>query len=250
MELAHILNELWRRKVWLALGLVIALAAPMKVIYDLPSFQKKESQGGVATTDVLIDAPQSPLGAVTTDVTPLATRAAIYSQLIGSAPVKERIARTAGIPAGAIAVIAPPTASGQSAPQPQATGVSGGYLIQTATGGEGQPVLTISTQGPTAQAAIRLADATAAGLAGYIRDLQTTGAIERSDRVEILQLGRADGGLVLETVDYGDALLAYVVAFLGWCLLVLAAGRIIGGLREARAAERDGKDMRAAEQLP
>lgn len=243
MELANILNELWRRRTWLAVGLVLAVAAPIMVIYELPSFEKKGGKYGVATTDILVSSQQAPIANVNAELEPLVSRAAIYSRLVGSQPVKDRIARIArlvGVPAADL-VVNPPAAEGSSGGAGgtfDSTLQEDGYFIATASGGEGQPVLTISTQAPTSEAATRLADATAAGLAVYIREMQQQDGIPGEERANLEQLGGARGGLAVRTVDYKAAVLAYLGVFVGWCLVILFAGRLIAGLREVRGGEK------------
>jgi len=102
MELVALLRILWRRRVYVALGLVLALAV------GFAASRGETRQLGIASTRVVIDTVDSqlvdaePVGADT-----LAWRAALLGDLMGSDAGRPRIAYSMGIPEKDLAVVAP-----------------------------------------------------------------------------------------------------------------------------------------------
>src|SRR5690606_17275867 len=78
-----------------------------------------------------------------------------------------------------------PTAEARSS---QIVGETNGYRLQFESSPE-LPIVTIFAQAPTPEEATRLANATAEGLAVYVRRLQATRLVPSSQRVTIRQLG-------------------------------------------------------------
>jgi hypothetical protein len=250
MEIGYILNELWRRRLWLALGFLLAVAVAVSTVYSIPSFEKKTLELGAASTEILVDAPRSPLGALSgtsnvpnADVQTLVTRAQVYARLVGTPPVKERMARAVGVPSENIATGGPgpgvDSTGGEVSAEERGNQLlaEGNALRLVATSSLDIPVVTLATQGATAEEAIRLADAAAAAIAGYISEIQDRQDISEADRVVIQQLGSAQGGTVNPGVDYTVTALAFVGAFGIWCLLVLLGSRTALSWRGARAAQ-------------
>jgi hypothetical protein len=242
MEIGYILNELWRRKYWVALGLIVAVIAAASTAYKLPSLEKKSLVLGTASTEVLIDSPRSPLGSLTSEIDTLAVRAGIYARLIESTPVRERVARELGVSPLGVATQGPQPKRSQRGREASAGDRSNELLTEDnelrlfASSAGDIPLLTISGQGPTGESAIRLVDAAANAIADYVSEIQESQDIPEYARVQIRRLGPPQGGLVNEGVDKMAAALAFVGGFVGWCILVLLAGRIGESWREVRAA--------------
>lgn len=102
MELVALLRILWRRRVYVLAGLVLALAI------GFAASRGPSTQLGIASTRVVLDTVDSqlvdaePVGADT-----LAWRAALLGDLMGSDAGRPRIAYAMGIPERDLAVVAP-----------------------------------------------------------------------------------------------------------------------------------------------
>ena len=251
MEIGYILHEFWRRRSWLLAGIGIAIVLAFLSLYRPPSFKKSSLSAGVASSQVLVDAPQSPLGAFGGPGSPpidsLMVRAGLYSRIIRSDPVKNKLAKRAGIPPSLIVTQGPQPAPGTAARQANNAGQSAGeranevriegnaYRLYAATE-SGIPVVTISSQAPTAEEAVRLANAAAAAIIEYVQEIQVRQKVPDEFRVQINQLGPAQGGTINQAADSTTAVLIFVVAFFMWCLLVLVTPRVAASWREARAS--------------
>lgn len=249
MEIGYVLRDLWRLKLWIALGVVVAVGAAAAVVYEVPSFKKKEYELGAATTDVVVEARRQPLGEVSA-INPstgpnLVSRTALYARLISSPPVRELIAQESGIPVQRIVTAAPQPAvtSGREIASEergnQLLVENNLYRVLTASNPE-LPILTISTLAPTAREAIKLADAAVSGLARFVHKTADDQDVPDARRLRFRQLGPAVGGAVAENADYQLAAMAFAGAWAGWCVLVLVLSRVAASWRAARAAERRG----------
>ncbi len=248
MEIGYALSELWRLKWWVALGLLVGVAAAMSVIFKLPSFEKKSYELGAASTEVVVEARKLPLGDIGSSSAQggpsLVSRTALYSRLIGSPPVRTLISQSSGIPAWAIVVTAPPVA-GQTGREVSSEERSNELLVEgntyrvLAAANPELPVLSISTQAPTAAEAIKLANGAVEGLARFVHQTAQAQDVPPSRRLRFRQLGPAAGGTVSANADYTVAGLAFFGAFAAWCALVLILSRITTSWRSARAAERE-----------
>lgn len=241
MDIASILNELWRRRIWVGVGILVAGVLAMSVVFKLPSFEKKSTVTSAASTDVLVDTRRSALGSIAIDVDELTTRAAVYARMVGTTAVKKRIAELAGAPAEQIAVF--DTSLGTPAPSPgdvspvTPTPPSPGGLQIVASTQEAGPAIKLEALAPTPTAAKQLADAAAAALISYVAGVQEQRAIPAAERVVLRQLGSPEAVFHIAGPDYAKAIAAFIGAFLAWCLLVLVVSRTVAALRELRAAD-------------
>lgn len=250
MELVDILLELWRRRRWLVVGVVVAGLVALTGLYNVKSLlplslEKKSYSVGVASTQMLVDAPQSPIADLGKPFEPLASRASVYSKLIASAPVRQAIGRRVGIPGEAINTAGPsainqntggrPTSSSQR--QQELVGEGQSYRL-VAVPIEGQPIMSIQAQAPTAEGAMRLADAAIASLKEYVNRQQRRENVLPAYRVRVEQLGDSQGGQINSSADYSLALMSFVGVFIAWCVLVLLSGSLFRGIRRARAEAR------------
>ena len=236
MDLVYILRELWLRRLWVALGLLLGCAVGLAVAYDFPSFSKRSVEHGVARTQVLVDTTPSTLADTGSDYEPLITRAGVYAQLFAFDPVKRRVAADTGIPTDRIETDAP--SSGQSvtaddtAPGREAGPVqrssqiaaeASPYRLSVDVERE-LPIISIFAQAPDKAAAARLADGAATGLQKYIATLSPTSAEGRSVAVRVL--GDASTRTVGQGTNTQAAVLSGAAVFIVWCLLVLAFSNV------------------------
>jgi len=241
MDIASILNELWRRRIWVVVGIVVAGVIAMSVVFRLPSFEKKSTVTSAASTDVLVDTRTSALGSLAIDVTELTSRAAVYAGMIGTTEVKERIAKLADAPAEQIAVVdvtlgTPAPSPGAVRPSTPAPPSPGGLGI-VATTQEASPAIKIQALAPTPTAAERLADSAAKALISYVTEQQERRALPAAERVVLRQLGSPQAVVQIDEVGNTKAIAAFIGVLLAWCLLVLIVGRTVTALRQLRAAD-------------
>lgn len=216
MEVREIVKRLLRHKIALAFVLVTAA-----VLAWLAGSRTEVTTTGAATTQILIDAPQSALANLKQNTLPLTTRAGMFAQFMASTAVRESIADAAGIPVDQILAKGPfddpdaaPTGVTTSS-GPAADTAAPAYVL-TFVAQEELPIVTVYAQGPDAESASRLAGSVAEGVEQYVKELQTEGALPDKDRVTIRGLGTPEGG----SVTSGGAGPIMVAVF----LLVTGAG--------------------------
>lgn len=242
LDVVHILRILWRRKLWVAGGVVLAALVAWSTAFKVtfpPSFQSKSIEFGVASTQVLLDAGRSPLGDIETEIEPLAVRAQVYARLVESPPAARTIAEKAGLEPGSIIITGHTATADLTRSAREPTAEERGQQL----GGEANlrrilfsaeldlPVLAIFAQAPTPEEAIRIANAGAAGLIEYAETLQTNQSTRLATRVEVRQLGDARGGWVNKGASKALALLAFAGVLIVWCFLVLLGSNLVESLR-------------------
>src|SRR5438445_1849027 len=111
MDFAQVLLVLWRRRWWVALGAVVAVLVALSTGYSIsffpPSLKQKSLAMGTADTQLLVDTRRSALLNSTADLTPEVARAWVLAPLMTTLPVRQAIAKAAGVPVEAIYVSAP-----------------------------------------------------------------------------------------------------------------------------------------------
>jgi hypothetical protein len=241
MELVSILRQLWRRKLLVFLVFVVAICVAIFSAYKVPSMQKRGLSLGAASSQILVDSPASTLveGADGGTLTTLSTRARVYAQYLSSLEARDQISKISGIPARLISLSGPfstdiPRNTYQNQPsESRANDIlkeGAGYrLIFDAQ--EGVPIITVSAQAPTADAAITIARASFIALKQYVEKLRveadsvpvqplpkgaTAAPITPDPGVTVRQLGAPEGG----TIGGGNGKLLMVFVF----FVVMAIG--------------------------
>ena len=243
MELEAVLFQLWRLRRWVLPGVLIAFVAALAVVYDVgllpPSLKAKSLEYATATTQVAVDSPSSSLAIFNEDVTPLTTRANIYSRFMTSPDVLDLIGHEARIPPAWITAKGPfnlhqpraiqePTGERRA---DQVVGEVGRYRLRFETE-ETVPLVTIFAQAPTLRESFALANGAARGLRDWVRGFQERHDVTGPGRVEIRPLGNARGGIVNGGLALKMGVLSFVGAFIVWCLLVLFAARVAETFRD------------------
>lgn len=246
MELVWILRALWRKRALVAVGGAIALLGALSVLYR-PTWppESRATTVGAGSTEILIDAPESTLGDLARDITPLVTRGGVFSRFLVTDAAAKEIGEESGIPAGKITVAGPKlnidgVPDQSAAKRAMRLGGTGGYLVQVQQGDD-LPVLSVATQAPTATEARRLADGTAAALRDTVTRIQDETGVREKRRLTIRQLGPARGA---KLEDKPSLLLAFAV-FVGllgaFCLAILAWPRLV----EAWRSPGPGQELQA-----
>ena len=245
------LRELWGHRLGLVLSLGIALLAAFwsveKVSLFPPGVQARNLETAAASTRVLVDVPKSlalDLSIQAIDIESLTNRALLVGNLIGSAPVRETISRRVGVPADRLEISAPLTREWPRAMQQAGTKRSTSDILKSpdqyrinVRANPTVPVLEISAQAPTADAAERLANGAVLGTQEYLRDLAARQGLAKDKQVALEQLGRAKGGVINEGVSVKVAALSFMLALAASCAGVLLLARIRRGWELRAQAE-------------
>ena len=228
MELVEVTRALKAHKILVGLVVLLAIGAgvAMKVrSHSVPT--------GSATSQLLIDSPQSALADLQQDTGPLAARAAVYAQLMTSSAVLQKIAHAAGVPAGELTAEGPYSGVGQVLDVPTPSEARGAQLLASKdqyhlsfVAQQDLPVITVSVTGPTAATAGRLANSVASGVQSWLSSVEDSNSLPDGKRVTIRELGDAQAGAVNSSSGTMLAGVAGVaVLMIGLLCVILIEGR-------------------------
>lgn len=244
MELAKTLKILWKRRRLMALGAVVAALAALLSVYQVglfpPSLHSRTNVFATASTQLLVDTPDSAFADLENDLTPLETRASVFARFLASPAALELIARQAKLPLDSIEAQGPydinlpviqqePTAGQRSS---QIVGEGALYRLRF----ENNPVLPIVSvfaQAPTQDQATALANAAPRALREYVQAIQARQHTPPNRRVVIRKLGSATGGVVNAGANVQIGALVFLVVFGAWCMLLVPAQTLARGWRQA-----------------
>ncbi len=244
MELARTLNILWRRRRLVALGALVAAFAAFLSVYRIslfpPGVEGRTNVFATASTQLLVDTPDSSFADLANDLTPLETRASVFARFLASPAALALIARDAHLQQGSIEAQGPydlnlpviqeqPTAGQRSS---QIIGEGALYRLRFENN-PALPIVSVFAQAPTRDGAIALAEAAPKALRTYVERIQTDQHTPDDRRVEIRALGSATGGVVNQGANVQIAALVFLVVFGAWCMLLVPAQTIARGWREA-----------------
>jgi hypothetical protein len=237
MELAQILRTLGRRKLALTVVFLIATAAALatgyKVGFNPPKLESRAVPSGQATTQILVDSPQSAIADLKQDTAPLVTRATVFAQFMTSSTIRERISAATGIPANQITAEGPFSGPGadQNAVTPseargsQVRAQTHPYRL-TFVAQEQIPLVSVYASGPTAELAAKLANGVFVAVKGYVDEIAAADSTNPEHRVTVRQLGSAGAS----TVQTGGSKAVMVLAFLAitifGCLFIILLAAI------------------------
>lgn len=149
MEPRLIVIQLFRHR----LALIVVLAAARALAY-LAGSRAPLTTTGAATTQILIDAPQSALANLKQNTIPLTTRAGMFAQFMAGTAVRSSIASEASLSATEI-VAKGPFDDSEAAPTGIATGTPAGTTsdalpayVLTFVAPEELPLVTVYAQAP------------------------------------------------------------------------------------------------------
>jgi hypothetical protein len=234
VDAVTILRRLWRFRLLLLVVAPIALMTGLFVSFKLPSFQSRQYEVGQATARILVDTPASQV----IDVAPagsdtLGVRATLLSSLMVDGVVKEAIARRAGIPADDLHGTSEAGVAGATpAKNPNPRGYSLDTKVLITSKGDPLPVIELTTTGPDAESANRLATASIDGLVDYLKSKAAADAIPDHERLVVSGLGVPAAALVKRGPAPVMAAFAMLFVFGFGCAAIL----IVDGLvRELKA---------------
>lgn len=251
MEPARTLRTLWARRRLVALGAAVALVAALLSVFTVaifpPALHSRTNVFATASTQILVDTPESAFADLEYDLEPLDTRANVFARFLATPAAVALIAREAKLPYGAIEAKGPfelnvpevqraPTAERRSS---QIVGEGALYRLRFESN-PSLPLVTVFAQAPTEMEAEVLATAAPAALRSYIDGIQDRQNTPVSRQVEIRQLGEATGGVVNKGANLQIATLVFLVVLGGWCMLLIPARTIARGWRSAWGREGTG----------
>lgn len=243
MDLIKILNELWKRRLWVVGAVVVALLIGLSTSYKLPSLEKRAVLTGAASSQVLIDASTSAIADVERDPTPLAARAVVLGQYMSSAEARTRIAEKMGLSPTQIAADGPfSSLTDRSTYQATPAGPRANQLTEENAiyrlvfdAQLELPIVSIYTQAPDAESAVELASAATAVLTGYVDELDE--GIPQGRRIEVTSLGEPEGGTVNDGANPTMAFLAFIAVLIVLCTLIVLGSGLARQWQEAKSRE-------------
>ena len=239
MELARTLLKLWNLRVWMGIGVALAIVAAIAVVKISHKAVYSE-----ASTQMIVDAQRSALGNQSDNLTPFTSRAFVYARLMTTPQVLDYIGKDAGIPGNLIAASGPTELDG-----PTATHVpSAAHGDQQVTTAESYklnflqnpelPTVDIYAEAPTTKQAMALANGAVTGFSAYMKNLDSQTNVPVKARVDIRQAGSATGGVVDSGANKKLALIAFLLVAAVWSAAVLFVTNLREHLRLAKAERR------------
>jgi hypothetical protein len=195
VEFALMLQRLWRLRLPVAVGVLLAALAAVFVSYDVRlsplSVTSRGSVFGAAQTQVYIDSERPSLVTGQQDSSVLVARAQTVARFVGSGSVRSAVARELGVPVRAITVTgpvsdAPGAQNSQPVAQQRANALlgEGGPLSIYVDTEASAPIVTLFVQARDGAEALRLASTTTRALSEYVERLRTSAARAERARLE------------------------------------------------------------------
>lgn len=230
-----------------ALALLASVWSVERISLFPPSLSHRALEMATATTQVVVDTPRSGLLLNLREdryLESLTDRAVVLGNVMTIGRVRASIARRAGIPTEALQVSPPLTRK-----QPRGLAEVGNdrhvsdvlklndqYRLNVLANPT-VPVLYIYAQTPTADSAEALANGAVDAMRGYLADLARSTDTPDTDRIHLVQVGRARGQVINAGIDVQAALLAFVLTFAASCATLVLVARVRDRWRTAPVGE-------------
>jgi hypothetical protein len=253
MEIVGVLRLLWRERILVLVAAIIAIGAGVALAYHIgfpPKLESRQYDVGIGTLEALVDTPSSlvvDLGGETgPDIPTLAGRATLLASLLTSSPLKEEIARRAGVDANELIAIPPSGATVDPSAAPSVSG-TGAKLddpnvsvlrakVPTLESGE-VPIIAVNAQAPDAAVAARLADQSIQVLQEHLRTVAAADKIPNARRVVVTELGPARATVESRGPERLMAIVAALFVFVLGCAAIVGVSALASGWRRAAAIE-------------
>jgi hypothetical protein len=195
MEFSLILRRLWRLRLLVAVGVLVAAYVAVGTAYDIDvgdrTLHQRSSSLGAAETIVYVDSTRPALVTGPSDFDQLTARAQVLARLIASGAVRSVAARRLGTQAQDITVEGPLSdAPGQQNVQPPAQerankilGEGSDYSVFVDTE-PNVPTITLFVQADSGAQAVAMGAALVDGLRAYVRRLTRSAQAEELDTVQ------------------------------------------------------------------
>jgi hypothetical protein len=223
---------------------LVTVIGVYKISLFPPGLASRNNVFATASTQILVDTPESAFADLSSNIEPLETRANVFARFLASPVAVAEIAKKAGVPADSIDANGPfeinvpvfesePTAEARSS---EIVGERDLYRLRF-DANPNLPIISVFAQAPTTEQATKLAGAVPTALRDYIRNLQNAQHTPDQSRVEIRRLGAASGGVVNAGANIQIGVLIFLAILAGWCMLLIPAQTIAKGWREAEREE-------------
>jgi hypothetical protein len=253
----HLLTvrKLRRRRLAVVVGVLIGLAIGVRTGYNIdagmpPKVESRQYPAGIATAEVLVDSPTSlavDVGGVSTEIAGQATdivgvwtRAHLLAGLLASSPLKDRIARDAGIAPKQLVVIAP-TGDRPSGEDGQAVSGLNVDLRKTAVIDivvhNTMPIMSMTAQARDEALARRLADAAVGELRGHLASVANDATVPEARRLGVAPLGETSSATIVKGPRRMLALVAFLFFAGVWCTAIAVGPRLARTWRETARLE-------------
>jgi len=238
VELVSILHVLWGRRIIVALGIFVAVAAGLLA----GRASAGSGSSGVGVLRMVLDTTDSQLvAAAPKGADTLSMRASWLADSLATDEGRAAVARAAAVPEDQLLILGPaatrepmivtPLVRGVS----EATSASGASYIVNLTANEVTPIITIEAHGPDASQAAKLAQAAAAGL----RTMLVSGDGTQSRGFELDTAAPVRTEEMVSGSRRSVAMLgAALVIFVGWCVCVVLGVGIAQTMRRLGHAAR------------
>jgi hypothetical protein len=266
MTVVSALRELWRRRALVAAAFVVAALSGLLVTSSvtLPtSIKSRQHTVAVASASALLDTPSSQVvdlgGKSSAEGSTLPGRAALLASLLATAPLKDDIAREAGIDTrtlltstpglgadapGATAAKAPlATGATVSAKDPRASTLS----LQTDSS---LPIIVVNAESRDPEVATKLANGTVDVLQKHLAELAGNQRVPAKRQITVKALGPARVSVVTRGTGPIMGFAVTLVVFLLLCGAILGATTVTREWRLAVAMEKSGAGDGDAEEHP
>jgi hypothetical protein len=244
------------RKLWgLRAGVIVSLlAASIVAVWSVNKVSlvplgltPRSLEMATASTHVVVDTPTSALVDLRQDtysLEGLRNRSVLLGNVIAGTRVRRNIARRLGLPADAVRIQAPltreqsaPSVTSESARHTSDILKSAHQYRRNIQANLTVPMLDIYSQAPTAAAASTLVNAAVDELRAYLAELAAAEDTPTRSKIQLMQLGRGEGVVINEGVDWQVALLAFLVTFGACAATVIFIDRVRAGWQVAARSE-------------
>jgi hypothetical protein len=243
-ELVSVLRLLWRARLLVAVGMALAVLVGMTLTYHVtlgapPTLESRGHSVGIASAQVLVDSKSSQtvdLGEdpVLIDIAGLIARARLLANLIATSPLRDEIARRAGIDPASFLATAP--SIGFDSPSPAAaSSTTAQPNVMNVTFNESLPIVTINAEAADEATAARISSAAASELGRYLDSLVALDEVPDAHRLVVKQLGAPAHLTMRRGPRRLIAAIGFAFVFGLWCTGVVAVSRLRRGFREAAA---------------
>jgi hypothetical protein len=243
----------WRRLV--AVGFVIALAIGVRTGYSIdvgvpPKLESRQYEAGIATAEVLVDSPTSlavDVGGVSRDIAGQATdiggvwtRAHLLAGLVASNPLKDRIAKAAGVPPKRLVVIAPTGDKPAGEDGRSASGLSFDVrrtAVMDIFIHNSMPIVSINVQARDEALAARLATASVSELRAHLATTALDASVPEALQLEVEPLGDTSATTIVKGPRRLLAIVAALLFVLLWCTAIVVGPGLARTWRDMARAE-------------
>jgi hypothetical protein len=255
MELVGIARMLWRRRIPLGLGVVVAVAVGVVAIHRVsimpPELERRGADSALASARVLVDTPRSLVAAARPNGwDTIAARAALLGSLMGRDALRAEVARHAGVKMSELGVAsaylgAPGTATPLSRQAADLDRPTETHVLTVGVENPQVPIVSILAEAPTLGTAARLVEAARGALESLVNRPSANAQGVRMERLGALTVKRVTNG----TGAAKAGIAALLVLALWWLAVILFDAIVRRRASASRLAERIQADGRAAVDL-